>query len=121
MSVSAKQLAKLYFDKGLSVELVAKRVGLSPPHVSMMLRRAGYELRSLSESSALRYSHGKANWLKVARDFAKKKGGACLSTKYEDAHAPMKWRCAKGHRWTESLQKIRRSFIWCHKCAAESK
>ena len=30
---------------------------------------------------------------------AKKRGGVCLSKRYDGTHTKLRWRCAEGHEW----------------------
>ncbi|MGH9337405.1 MAG: hypothetical protein ACRD21_26955, partial [Vicinamibacteria bacterium] len=51
---------------------------------------------------------------------AKKKGGLCLSEKYKNAHTPLLWQCAQGHRWRARPTSVKgRRFgkgTWCREC-----
>lgn len=49
------------------------------------------------------------------RAVAAKRGGLCLSTQYENAHHPLKWRCAKGHEWFAPPHAVS-SGNWCKTC-----
>lgn len=54
--------------------------------------------------------------LKHMRDLAARRGGACLSRKYENAYTALEWRCAQGHRWTALPSSVRQGH-WCKRCA----
>jgi hypothetical protein len=54
--------------------------------------------------------------LKYMQDLARKRRGRCLSKHYIDARTPMKWECAKGHRWETAPTNIQ-SGGWCPECA----
>ncbi|MBP7774161.1 hypothetical protein KA078_00040 [Candidatus Woesebacteria bacterium] len=47
---------------------------------------------------------------------AEKKGGACLSLKYEGAKVKLKWICDLGHEWTAIPNNIQQG-SWCPVCA----
>jgi len=49
------------------------------------------------------------------QDYAKDKGGKCLSKEYIDSSSPLKWRCEKGHTWDADFQIIRQGG-WCKQC-----
>lgn len=59
-------LRKLYFDGNLSTNEVAKRIGRSPTTVAGRLRKAGFVLRTLQESSQLSYDTGYRRFLSLA-------------------------------------------------------
>lgn len=48
---------------------------------------------------------------------AASRGGLCLSEKYIDCSAPMKWRCAEGHEWAAPLKNVKNRQSWCPACA----
>jgi hypothetical protein len=50
---------------------------------------------------------------------AQKRGGLCLSKKYEHGRAKLRWRCAKGHEW-EAVPSSVKSGNWCKQCAVET-
>lgn len=54
------------------------------------------------------------------RALAKKRGGACLSTKYINNYTKLHWRCGKGHEW-RSLPKSLLQGTWCRWCSAKRK
>jgi hypothetical protein len=49
---------------------------------------------------------------------AKKRGGMCLSKKYENQRSRLRWRCAHGHEW-EALSMNIRHGSWCPICAGK--
>jgi hypothetical protein len=51
----------------------------------------------------------------AVRALARRRGGRCLSTTYENAHASLRWRCREGHEWETSAHAIGRT--WCPRCA----
>jgi hypothetical protein len=54
--------------------------------------------------------------LEEALRLAADAGGQCLSTQYTNAHAEMRWRCAKGHEWNSPMKHVKNSGIWCPDC-----
>ncbi len=57
--------------------------------------------------------------IQIIRDWAKKKGGVCLSSEYKGAHVLLKWQCSKGHVWETVPNTIRRGG-WCPTCAGRN-
>ena len=49
------------------------------------------------------------------RNFAREKGGRCLSTQYHRIKSKLKWQCSDGHTWESSAGNIV-SGTWCPKC-----
>lgn len=43
------------------------------------------------------------------------RGGRCLSTEYVNAHTPLLFECAAGHRWTTTYTYVREG-SWCPAC-----
>ena len=52
------------------------------------------------------------------RQFAKEKGGKCLSTEYINASTKLHWRCAKGHDWWARWAYVNMGY-WCSTCSME--
>jgi triacylglycerol esterase/lipase EstA (alpha/beta hydrolase family) len=50
------------------------------------------------------------------KNFAQKKGGECLSNKYEKAHGILKWRCKNGHEFNASFYNVKNKGSWCSQC-----
>ncbi|MCY1057454.1 zinc-ribbon domain-containing protein [Nannocystis sp. SCPEA4] len=46
------------------------------------------------------------------------RGGRCVSTKYVDFDTPLRWECARGHRFTSRPRNIRLG-TWCQACRRE--
>lgn len=59
--------------------------------------------------------------LESAKKIAKERGGECLSAKYISARHKMIWRCANGHTWGNTLDKIKNRKQWCRLCSIESR
>lgn len=45
--------------------------------------------------------------------------GACLSTRYFNAHTKLRWRCQEGHGW-EATPSCIKAGTWCPRCAGRS-
>jgi hypothetical protein len=54
--------------------------------------------------------------LKEIKTIAKEKGGKCLSKKYINAQAKLKFQCNKGHTWDATSSSIKQG-SWCPVCA----
>jgi hypothetical protein len=54
------------------------------------------------------------------RALAKKRGGTCISTSYQNNYSKLRWRCAKGHEW-EALPKSLLQGTWCRWCSAKKR
>ena len=60
----------------------------------------------------------KKKWtIEDMQDFAKPKGGKCLSVEYINARTKLKWRCSKGHEWEATPESIKNQHSWCPYCA----
>jgi hypothetical protein len=49
-------------------------------------------------------------------EFAKSKGGLCVSTEYENARTKMKWQCENNHTWNAVFNNIKNGRTWCPRC-----
>ncbi len=58
-------------------------------------------------------------FLAAAKSLARKNGGKCLSEAYQTARLPLKWQCAKKHRWEASFDNVANKKSWCPTCAME--
>jgi len=56
-----------------------------------------------------------------AYNAAAEKGGYCLSTSYINISDYLMWRCANGHVWEATLNKVRNADTWCAACAGVKK
>ena len=54
--------------------------------------------------------------LPLFQELAANRGGMCLSETYVNERAALHWRCADGHEWKASPEKIKRG-SWCPTCA----
>ena len=59
----------------------------------------------------------KGQRLEVMQEFAKEKGGKCLSTVYINSDTKLKWGCNKGHTWDALYGNMRHAAAWCRQCA----
>jgi len=55
------------------------------------------------------------------QELARSRGGECLSKRYVNVFTPLRWRCARGHIWKASPNKVRtkghgRRGTWCPRC-----
>ncbi len=54
------------------------------------------------------------------KEFAKTKGGDCLSEKYIDSKTPLLWICSKGHEWMAAPNNVKnKNATWCLRCQKE--
>jgi hypothetical protein len=51
---------------------------------------------------------------------AEERGGECLSNAYRNNSTPLKWQCAKGHRWKACLANVLNG-SWCPECSGNQK
>lgn len=61
--------------------------------------------------------------IKKCQDFAKNKGGKCLSTKYKNCDTKMLWHCGntKHPIWKSTFHNIKNRNSWCPYCANVAK
>lgn len=53
------------------------------------------------------------------QEYVAKKGGKCLSTKYENMKTKLLFECSKGHKWYATLNNIKFGGTWCPECYQE--
>ncbi len=58
--------------------------------------------------------------IKDMQKLAECKEGKCLSEKYINAHAKLKWQCKEGHNWEATSHLIKRG-KWCPYCAGNAR
>jgi hypothetical protein len=63
----------------------------------------------------------KRHTIEECREFAKTKGGLCLSDNYVNANTKMNWQCGKEHRWQTAFNCIKNNGRWCAECAGRKK
>lgn len=51
------------------------------------------------------------------KEYAKSKGGDCLSKKYTNIDKRYKWLCSEGHTWFASFHSVYHHNTWCPICA----
>ena len=59
--------------------------------------------------------------LDVANQLAENRGGVCLSAEYKACEVKMAWRCAAGHEFSASLNKVKNAGSWCPHCAGNAR
>ncbi len=67
---------------------------------------------------ACAYDRATVYSLEDARAAAAKREGQCLSRRYLNSREDLRWRCAAGHIWTASLERVLRG-DWCQTCHFE--
>ena len=55
------------------------------------------------------------------QEYARSRGGLCLSTEYKNSMTPLLWECAQGHQWWGKPNTVRSGNRWCKKCAGLEK
>jgi hypothetical protein len=85
----------------------------------------GHRWRSSSEgilrgSWCLTCYLGELPNLEQMRRLAEKRGGACVSTRYDNDRRKLRWRCREGHHWFASPNSIKAG-TWCPRCARDGK
>jgi hypothetical protein len=55
------------------------------------------------------------------KEFARSKGGVCLSDKYKNNKTKLKFRCYCSNEWEVSWESVYNGGTWCPKCAGVSK
>ncbi len=61
-------------------------------------------------------AHNQRLGLSEFHDLAASRGGECLSCTYVNERTYLRWRCAEGHRWNATPEKVKRG-SWCPTCA----
>ncbi len=59
------------------------------------------------------------NGLISAQEYAKSKGGECLSVEYISGRDKLVWKCEKNHEWLANSEQVVRLKTWCPKCGYE--
>lgn len=84
--------------------------------------RCGYEWKAtgqamLKRKAACLACAGKAPvTIETLREWARKKGGLCLSSEYVNNYTPVEWECGEGHRWWAKWKNVGPNGTWCPKC-----
>lgn len=63
----------------------------------------------------------KSHTINMLKEYAKKKGGECLSSKYTGSNGPYLWSCSKGHQWETTWASINRAGTWCRICSYKAR
>lgn len=64
---------------------------------------------------------GEIRDINYMKEFAKSKGGECLSDKYINNRTKLEWRCSYGHEWETVWSSVYLQGTWCPKCAGKAK
>lgn len=56
--------------------------------------------------------------IEMMREYAKERGGECLSQEYKNAQTKLLWRCSQGHEWWAAAGPMRQHNTWCPKCSS---
>ena len=64
----------------------------------------------------------KPNGILIAKEFARNKGGQCLSEEYINSKTKLLWRCAcpSHSTWTANYQNVVNSGNWCPECGRDA-
>lgn len=64
------------------------------------------------------YCARKTHNIREAKEFAKKRGGECLSEEYINNHTHLQWKCGECDCvWKQTYKEVVTSGTWCPKCA----
>ena len=55
--------------------------------------------------------------LELMKDWAKERGGECLSKTYINAPIPLEWKCSNGHKFKLSRGNLSQKENWCPQCS----
>jgi hypothetical protein len=80
------------------------------------------KVRKIRRGTWCKRCSGKAKLtIEVYQNFAKEKGGECLSRRYRSAHQKLKFKCAVGHVFYASGSNVKNLGRWCPQCAGKKK
>lgn len=68
-----------------------------------------------SDNTWCPYCAGKHKTIERCHEYAKSRGGLCLSEKYEGVKTNLLWQCSEGHNWM-ATPRIVDVGTWCKKC-----
>jgi len=54
--------------------------------------------------------------IEICQEYAKSKGGKCLSTEYINNHTKLEWECEEKHRWFAKPHNVLNCGTWCPQC-----
>jgi len=93
---------------------------LNPKYRShMSLAHIGFKQTKASVARRVAKIKGRRKYtIDDMQKWAGKKGGRCISRKYDGAHHHLKWRCKRGHTWMAKPTNIM-SGKWCPLCRNE--
>jgi len=55
------------------------------------------------------------------QEFARSKGGKCLSRQYTNTLTPLLWQCEFGHKWRAAPNSLKSRNTWCPTCAGNAR
>jgi len=59
--------------------------------------------------------------IEECKEFARSKGGECLSETYKNNQTKIKWKCSEGHEWNAIFVSIKNHGRWCPHCSGNIK
>ena len=97
-----------------------RRLWLDPEYRKRMsLAHIGFKQTKASIARRVAKLKGRRKYtIQDMQKWAAKKGGRCISKKYDGAHFKLKWRCKSGHTWIAAPTGIM-SGSWCPLCRNE--
>lgn len=54
--------------------------------------------------------------IEYVQEYAKSKGGLCLSEVYKNNRQKLKWQCGEGHTWESTFHDVKDDNTWCPHC-----
>lgn len=60
-----------------------------------------------------------AKTIQEIKEFAKSKGGECLSSSYKNRSTKLEWKCAIGHAWSAPAYGVVYEGTWCPICSSK--
>lgn len=57
--------------------------------------------------------------IETIREVARSRGGQLVSKIYINSRTPLKWKCAKGHKWEAPSNSVKGHNNWCPTCALD--
>lgn len=61
-------------------------------------------------------SNRKRHDIDSVREYAKSRGGMCLSNSYKNNRTKLIWKCSEGHIWSNTFHEIKDGNTWCPQC-----
>ena len=57
--------------------------------------------------------------IEIIKEVARSRGGQLVSKIYINSRTPLKWKCAKGHKWEAPSNRVKGHNNWCPTCALD--